>query len=120
MVNNNLYTILNRYYSILKNLGYIDYTGVLNIVLYLALEEIYSTLDDNKYKEFIKKVLHNIEKNICLVSTSIPCIDFNNSNCNEFIFGFLDVERPTCNNCKCNIIIKRNRSFSESFSNSFK
>lgn len=116
MVNNNLYTIINRYYSILKNLGYIDYTNVLNIVLYLALKEIYPLLDDNKYKDFTEEVLHNIEKNICLISSSLSCIESYNIKCNEFIFGFLDVDKPVCN-CNCYIT---NRSFSGAFSNSFK
>lgn len=90
--------IIDKYFSILKNLGYLDYNTILHIATYMALQELLSSYEWNgKDKKFIEEYLNDLESSVCIISSCIPCPSTNNgggSRNNTFYYpvsGFLDL-----------------------------
>lgn len=84
--------ILNRYFNILREYGYVSYTIVYAIILYFAVQELYNLCNwDNEDKRFMRKILNDLENDECLISSCVQC--FGNKdiyNINYPSFGFSD------------------------------
>nr|DAI06257.1 MAG TPA: hypothetical protein [Crassvirales sp.] len=89
--------IIDKYFSILKNLGYLDYSTTLHIATYIALQELlYSHEWDDKDKKFIEEYLNDLESSVCIISSCTPCPSTNKGRGrnNTFYYpvsGFLDL-----------------------------
>lgn len=66
--------IIDKYFSTLKNVGYLDDDSVTYIAAYVALQELYNSWDWSvEYKKFINTYLNDLESNACIISACTPC-----------------------------------------------
>lgn len=89
-MNNNL-DIINKYFLILKNTGYIDYNSVYNILAYLSLHEILISWDWDDYTRMeYNNILDKLKNCECIMNMRNSCYNSINSN-RQYIFGFYDL-----------------------------
>lgn len=87
---------LDKYFSILNKIGYVDYTTVLDIVTYLALQEIYHSWDwSEEHRRYMNQVLNDLESKVCLISACTPCLECGgikqSYHLGDNVFGFYDM-----------------------------
>lgn len=73
--------IIDKYFSTLKNFGYLDYDTTICIVAYIALQELYNSYDwDEGCRKFISEYLNSLESSVCIISACAPCSSWNKKN----------------------------------------
>jgi hypothetical protein len=89
---NNSVRILNTYFTVLKNLGYLNDVETLSIFVYIAVKELQEALNnstDLELKSFTNQYLNGIKDNSCVISNSIK----NNERVqisSDPVFGIVD------------------------------
>lgn len=105
---NNSVRILNTYFTILKNLGYLNYSETLNIFVYIAVKELHDLLSsstDAELKDFIIHYLNDIKDNSCVIGSSIR----NNEKIqmsSDPVFGIVDTSQNSYNHVLIEDLIK--------------
>ena len=94
--------IINSYYSTLNKVGYINDKTLLNLIVYLALQEILDswTFSEEQYKVIVN-ILEDIKNKECIIKMNTPCINTNKGilqNNNYYNFSFCDVPQQSNDN----------------------
>lgn len=93
--------IIDKYFSILKKFGYLDYDTTIKLLAYISLQELYNSYDwDEEYRKIISKYLNDLESSTCIISSCTSCPSSSNRRKNNNTYysvsGFLDlVYRPS-------------------------
>lgn len=88
--------IIDKYFSILKKFGYLDYDTTIKLLAYISLQELYNSYDwDMECRKIISKYLNDLESSTCIISscTSCPSLSNRKKNNNTYysISGFPDL-----------------------------
>lgn len=66
--------IIDKYFSILKKFGYLDYDTTIKLLAYISLQELYNSYDwDEECRKIISKYLNDLESSTCIISSCTSC-----------------------------------------------
>lgn len=85
--------VIDRYYSILSKLGYVNYDTVFLILEYLALKDLLRSWEwDAEHKKIINDYINCLENKECIISSCTACPPYT-TKCIGYTsptFGFYD------------------------------
>lgn len=88
--------IIDKYFSILKKFGYLDYNTTIKLLAYISLQELYNSYNwDEECRKIISKYLNDLESSTCIISSCTSCPSSSNRDKNNNTYysvsGFPDL-----------------------------
>lgn len=88
--------IIDKYFSILKKFGYLDYDTTIKLLAYISLQELYNSYNwDKECRKIISKYLNDLESSTCIISSCTSCPSSSNREKNNNTYysvsGFPDL-----------------------------